>query len=69
MRTYSRRFTNERGETVIVHASEKDAQGVSGILLSVAGPDSETELHITKQEAVEVLEALNKLMKPRTPRA
>lgn len=66
MKAHSQRMTNELGETVIIHANEKDKDGVPGLLLSVTGPDEEQELHVTRKEAVEVLDALSKLMRPRS---
>jgi len=64
MRTHSRQFVNELGNTIIVRVNEEKRHGMPGILLYVAGPDSDTELFITRQEAMEVLEGLSKVLKP-----
>lgn len=60
----STRFRNEKGNDIYLRLSEEPIQGVPGILLYVAGPDSDTEMHITKQEGREILELLSKLFKP-----
>ena len=44
--------------------SEEPLQGVPGMLLYIAGPDSDTEMHITRQEGLELLSLLSKLLKP-----
>jgi hypothetical protein len=65
MATYSRQFSNELGNTIIVQVSDEVRHGVKGIRLYIAGPDSDSENFITRQEAVEVLEGLSKIMKPK----
>lgn len=59
----SNRFRNEKGSDIYVRASEEPLHGVPGILLYIAGPDSETEMHVTKQEGVELLAVLSKILK------
>jgi hypothetical protein len=59
----SNRFRNERGNEIYARASEEPIQGVPGILFYIAGPDSDTEMHITRQEGMELLALLSKLLK------
>lgn len=60
----SNRFRNEKGNDIYIRANEEPILGVPGILLYVAGPDSDTEMHITRQEGLELLTLLTKLLKP-----
>ncbi len=61
----SNRFQNEKGNDIYVRASEESLHNVPGILLYIAGPDSDTEMHVTKQEAIELLAVLSKILKTR----
>lgn len=63
-RSITKRFTNERGNEIYVRANEEPLHGVPGVLLYVAGPDSDTEMHITRQEALELMLLLSKILKP-----
>jgi len=63
-RILSNRFRNEKGEDVYVRASEELLHGVPGILLYVAGPDSDSEMHLTRQEGLELFSLLSKLLRP-----
>ena len=65
MKIYSRNFVNEEGNQIIVRISEETRHGMKGILIYLAGPDSEMENFVTPQEAVELLEGLSKILKPR----
>jgi hypothetical protein len=65
MKIYSRNFVNENGDNVTVRVSEEVRHGMKGILIYMASPDSEMENFVTPQEAVELLEGLSKLLKPR----
>ncbi len=65
MATYSRQFINELGNSVFVQVSDEERLGIKGIRIYIAGPDSDTENFVTRQEAVELLEGLSKLMKPK----
>jgi hypothetical protein len=65
MKIYSRNFVNELGNTITVRVSEEMRHGMKGILIYMEGPDSEMENFVTPQEAVELLEGLSKLLKPR----
>ena len=65
MATYSRQFINEQGNSVFVQVSDEERFGVKGILIYIAGPETDTENFVTRQEAVELLEGLSKLMKPK----
>jgi hypothetical protein len=57
------RFKNERGNDVYLRVTEEPLLGVPGVLLYVAGPDSDSEMHITRQEGLELLAALTKILK------
>ncbi|MDB5195298.1 MAG: hypothetical protein JWO84_482 [Parcubacteria group bacterium] len=59
----SNRFTNEKGNDIYIRANEEPIHGVPGILLYIAGPDSDTEMHVTRQEGLELLMLLSKLLK------
>ena len=65
MATYSRQFINEQGNSVFVQVSDEERFGVKGIRIYIAGPETDTENFVTRQEAVELLEGLSKLMKPK----
>jgi len=60
----SNRFRNEKGNDIYLRVSEEPIQGDPGILLYIAGPDSDTEMHITRQEGLELLTLLSKFLKP-----
>jgi hypothetical protein len=60
----SHRFRNEKGNDIYIRINEEPIQGVPGLLLYVAGPDSDTEMHITRQEGIELSLLLSKLLKP-----
>lgn len=60
----STRFRNEKGNDVYVRASEESVQGVPGIVLFVTGPDEDAEMHLTRQEGIELFALLSKLFKP-----
>lgn len=64
----SNRFRNENGNDIYVRVTEEPIQGVPGILLYIAGPDSDAEMHITRQEGIELLEVLSKLLRSRRRR-
>ena len=67
MATYTRRFTNELGNQIVLQVSDEIRQNVKGIRIYIEGPDSDTENFVTRQEAVELLEGLSKIMKPKRP--
>ncbi len=55
-------FTNELGNTITVQVFEKEIEGVPGILLAIAGPTSDTEIHITRLESRVVYEELGRVL-------
>jgi hypothetical protein len=59
----SNRFQNEIGNEIYLRITEEPIQGTPGILVYLAGPDSDTEMHITKQEGRELLLMLSKFLK------
>lgn len=62
MLTYSRQFQNELGNTITVRASAETVSGVPGILVAIIGPESDTELEVTRQEALELLEGISRVL-------
>ena len=62
MRVYSRNFQNELGNAVTVRAREEKISGIDGIIVSLVGSDSDTEFEVTRQEALEVLEAISRAL-------
>lgn len=44
-------FTNELGNEITVAVTAKDIDGVPGVLITIDGPTSRSENHITRQEA------------------
>jgi hypothetical protein len=59
----SNRFRNEKGNEIYLRANEEPIDGIPGVLLYVAGPDSDTEMHLTRQEGLELLALLTKLLR------
>lgn len=59
----SNRFQNEKGNNIYIRATEEPVHGVPGVLLYIAGPDSDTEMHVTRQEGLELLHILTKFLK------
>ncbi|MDB5224974.1 MAG: hypothetical protein JWO43_596 [Candidatus Adlerbacteria bacterium] len=57
-----RKFTNELGHDITVEMEAKKIEGVEGILLTVTGPESEVEVHITRAEADVISEELVKFL-------
>ncbi len=51
-------FTNEVGNVIHVKASRKEISGVDGINIHIAGPDSDTDVHVTCMEAEVIYEQL-----------
>src|SRR4051812_17769180 len=58
------RFTNELGNAIYARASEEPIGKTPGIVLYIAGPESDMEMHVTRQEALELYSLLSKLLKP-----
>ena len=46
-----KKFTNELGNTIELKVSEKNIEGAPGIVIFIAGPTSDIEIHITRKEA------------------
>lgn len=63
MRTYSHQFVNELGNRVSVRVHEETRYGAPGVVLHVGGPDSEGEFFVTRQEALELLTGLTRVLK------
>lgn len=45
------RFTNELGNEISISIEKKDIEGIDGLYIAIAGPTSETTLHVTLKEA------------------
>ncbi len=63
MNAHRRKFRNEIGNEIEIRVSEKDIDRVRGVLLWIAGPNSDTEMHITRLEAEVLHEELGKALK------
>jgi hypothetical protein len=48
----------------VVQVSDEMRHGVQGVRIYMEGPDSNTENFVTRQEAIELLGGLSKIMKP-----
>lgn len=44
-------FVNELGNTIDIRVSEKEMDGIPGVVISMAGPSSVSENHVTRHEA------------------
>lgn len=60
---YEEKFKNELGNDIFISVEEKDIAGVPGIFISMEGPDSKTENHITRAEAKVLLQKLGEILK------
>lgn len=56
-------FINELGNEIIISVSSKEIEGVEGVLLSIEGPTSISENHITKKEAENLYQCLGGILK------
>lgn len=59
---YEESFENELGNQILVETKEQEIDGIAGVRVYIAGPKSETELHITRMEAVVLCEQLMDLL-------
>lgn len=57
-----KKFINELGNEITVSVSEKEIDGVEGVLIFIGGPISSTEVHVTKEEAKVILEELSHVL-------
>jgi hypothetical protein len=55
-------FVNELGNAIAVSVVEKDIDGVGGVLISISGPTSTTENHVTRMEAEIIYRELGKVL-------
>lgn len=51
-------FKNELGNAITVRVIDQVINGIDGVMLSIEGPTSKTDVHITRQEAKVILEQL-----------
>ncbi len=51
-------FINELGSEIDVEVSKKDINDIEGVLISISGPTSDTEVHVTRQEALVIYDRL-----------
>lgn len=66
MALYTRRFQNELGNDIVVQVKDDAMQKVPAVSIYIEGPNSDSEMIITKAEALEVLEGLYKVLKGRS---
>lgn len=57
------RFKNEKDEEIYVRVKEEPFLREPGVLLYVARPDSDAEMHITRQEAQELSRLLSSVLR------
>lgn len=57
----SRTFKNELGNSITIQINELVTNGVDGVLISIEGPSSRIDAHITRFEAKVLLEQLQTL--------
>jgi hypothetical protein len=62
MQKYEKKFINELGNQITVQVEESSISGVNGVTISIIGPTSEVENHITLVEARVVHEQLGLLI-------
>lgn len=51
MQTFQKHFKNELGNNIDIQVSSKPIDGVEGVLVTISGPNSTVENHITRLEA------------------
>ncbi len=66
MAIYTRRFKNENDVDVTVQVKDDAMKKVPSVSIYIDGADDDTELIMTKAEALEVLEGLYKVLKGRS---
>jgi hypothetical protein len=57
-----RHFRNEVGHDITIDIQEKKGADVDVVLMSMAGPDSDTQWEVTKGEAQALYEILGKVL-------
>lgn len=62
MKKYEEKFTNELGNEILVHVSEKETHGAPGVSIFIEGPTSDTENHVTLLEAEAIYKCLGLLI-------
>ena len=62
MKTFEKKFTNELGNQIHVQVSSKETHGVPGVMISISGPTSISENHVTRLEAEVICEGLKLLL-------
>lgn len=58
MKETKKHFYNELGNAIEIRVEDKEIDSVRGVLLTIIGPTSDTEVHITRQEAEVLFEQL-----------
>lgn len=56
-------FKNELGNVIEISISEKEISDIPGIVFTIAGPDSDIEVHITRREAEYLSHELQEILK------
>ena len=57
----SQTFENELGHKIKLKITKKEIDGVAGVLIHIEGPDSETDNHITWEEAEKLYAELGRV--------
>lgn len=63
VRIMEKEFINELGNKIKVVVTEKEIDGVGGVLIYISGPNSEIENHVTRVEAQVIFQELAKVLK------
>jgi hypothetical protein len=62
METFKKEFVNELGNTIQVQVESKEIASVPGVMISISGPSSSTENHVTWSEVEIIYEQLKLLL-------
>lgn len=62
MSSHGKDFINELGNQIHIEITKKEINGAEGVLVSIIGPTSEVENHITVSEAKVLVDLLNETL-------
>jgi ribosome maturation factor RimP len=62
MKEVSKHFENEIGNQIEIKVAEETIEDVAGILVTITGPDSTIDMHVTRLEAEILFEQLNQVL-------
>lgn len=66
MNIFEKDFKNELGNAIRVRVSSREIDGVEGVVISISGPASHTESHVTRLEAEVICEQLKFLLQSKS---